>query len=220
VSETLTASAAVHHEADDHAHPTVTGISNEKLAMWLFLGTECMLFGGLISTYMLYKNRPVGSGEGVAGVEGLAGSPTRVSELFDIPFTSASSFVLLASSLTMVFAVSSAMRKDQARMRLWLVTTAVLGGVFVGGQIYEFTAFVKEGLGFTSNVAASAFFTLTGFHGVHVTLGILMLLFTAGLSLRGRLPDSKAEAVEIVGLYWHFVDVVWILIFTVVYLIK
>jgi len=76
------------------------------------------------------------------------------------------------------------------------------------------------GAGFTSSVSSSAFLTLTGFHGVHVTIGILMLLTTLGLSLRGRLPRRKAESVEIVGLYWHFVDVVWILIFTVVYLIK
>jgi heme/copper-type cytochrome/quinol oxidase subunit 3 len=85
--------------------------------------------------------------------------------------------------------------------------------------VYEFTTFVREGLGYTTNVASSAFFTLTGFHGVHVTIGIIMLLTTIGLSLSGRIKRSNAEAVEIVGLYWHFVDVVWILIFTVVYLI-
>ena len=96
----------------------------------------------------------------------------------------------------------------------------IIGAVFISGQVYEFTAFVKEGMGFTTNVAASAFFTLTGFHGVHVSLGILMLMSLFVMSLRGRLPVERAETVEIVGLYWHFVDVVWILIFTVVYLIK
>jgi heme/copper-type cytochrome/quinol oxidase subunit 3 len=206
-----------HSEEHHEAHPTVTGISNEKLGMWVFLGSECLMFGGLISTYMLYKNRP-GSLTSVRGRE-IASSPIRPSALFDIPFTSVSSFILLASSLTMVFAVSAANRRDPKMMRLWLATTAVLGSLFVGGQVYEFTTFVREGLGYTTNVASSAFYTLTGFHGVHVSIGILMLVSLIGLSLKGKLPVARAEVVEIIGLYWHFVDVVWILIFTVVYLI-
>ena len=222
MTETLAPPADTdHHDApghaaahsDDHAHVTTTGISNEKLAMWIFLSSECLLFGGLISTYLLYKNRP-------GQIPGLGGSATRVSEKFDIPFTSASSFILLASSLTMVFAVSAANRKDASQLRLWLGTTAALGATFVGGQIYEFTSFVREGLGYTSNVASSAFYTLTGFHGVHVTFGILMLLVALGMSVKGRLDPERAESVEILGLYWHFVDVVWILIFTIVYLIR
>jgi heme/copper-type cytochrome/quinol oxidase subunit 3 len=124
------------------------------------------------------------------------------------------------SSLTMVLAVAAVQRGDLRRMRIWLVTTALLGAFFISGQVYEFTVFVKEGMGFTTNAASSAFYALTGFHGAHVTFGIIMLLSTVVLSLRGRIDQSRAEAVEIVGLYWHFVDVVWILIFTVVYLIK
>jgi cytochrome c oxidase subunit 3/cytochrome o ubiquinol oxidase subunit 3 len=186
---------------------TYTGLTNEKLAMWLFLGTECLLFGGLISTYLLYKTRAVG------------GTPVP-HDLYDIPFTSVSSFVLLMSSLTMVLAVTAIARGDQRNTRVWLLTTALLGSIFIAGQVYEFTSFVKEGMGFTTNVAASAFFTLTGFHGVHVSLGIIMLMSLFVMSLRGRLPNERAETVEIIGLYWHFVDVVWILIFTVVYLIK
>jgi heme/copper-type cytochrome/quinol oxidase subunit 3 len=199
-------------------HHTNTGISNEKLGMWLFLGSECLLFGGLISTYLLYKNRPGTVILKLATKGAAVGSPIRISKLFDIPFTSVSSFVLLASSLTMVFAVLAASRDQMDKLRLWLGTTALLGAVFIGGQVYEFTSFVKEGLGFTSNVSSSAFFTLTGFHGVHVTLGIVMLLSCIALTFRARKPS--AEAIEIVGLYWHFVDVIWILIFTVVYLIK
>ena len=189
----------------DH-HITNTGISNSKLAMWVFLGSECLLFGGLISTFLLYKHN------------NLAGGPTP-HELYDLELTSISSFVLLMSSLTMVLAVSAIQRGEHARLRLWLVTTAILGSVFISGQVYEFQVFVKEGMGFTTNAASSAFFTLTGFHGVHVTLGIVMLLSTVFLSLAGRIPQARAESVEIVGLYWHFVDVVWVLIFTVVYLI-
>lgn len=199
-------------------HHTATGISNEKLAMWTFLGSETLLFGGLISTYLLYKNRP-GAITNTAG-EVVGAVTDRISEHFDILFTSASSFVLLASSLTMVFAVVAAQRNDPGRLRLWLGATASLGAVFVGGQIYEFTAFYREGFGYTKNVSTSAFFTLTGFHGVHVTIGILMLVVLMMLSFKGRLPHSRAESVEIIGLYWHFVDVVWIVIFTVIYLIK
>jgi cytochrome c oxidase subunit 3/cytochrome o ubiquinol oxidase subunit 3 len=184
---------------------TQTGVSNEKLAMWVFLGSECLLFGGLISTYMLYKET--------------AHTGPRPHDLYDIPFTSVSSFVLLMSSMTMVLALSAIQRGDHRRLRVWLVATAVLGATFISGQVYEFTSFVKEGMGYTTNTAASAFYTLTGFHGVHVSLGIVMLMSLFVMSLRGRLPESKAEIVEIVGLYWHFVDVVWILIFTVVYLI-
>jgi len=198
-------------------HHTVTGISNEKLGMWLFLGSECLLFGGLISTYLLYKNRPGALRIPEASAGARVGSPVRISELFDIPFTSVSSFVLLASSLTMVFAVTAAARHDESRLRLWLSTTAGLGALFIGGQVYEFTSFVKEGLGYTSNVSSSAFYTLTGFHGVHVTLGIVMLLSCVALTFRARKPTP--ESIEIVGLYWHFVDIIWILIFTVIYLI-
>jgi len=119
-------------------HHTNTGISNEKLAMWLFLGSECLLFGGLISTYLLYKNRPGALIFKDASEGARAGSPVRISELFDIPFTSVSSFVLLASSLTMVFAVTAAARNEQSRLRLWLGATAGLRAGFIGGPGYEF----------------------------------------------------------------------------------
>jgi heme/copper-type cytochrome/quinol oxidase subunit 3 len=197
-------------EADAHAptahieHDTNTGISNTKLAMWLFLASECLLFGGLITTYILYRNP----------LEG----PTS-EDIFDIPFTSTSSFVLLMSSLTMVLAVSAIERGDHQRLRVWLGATAALGATFIAGQVYEFTVFYREGLGFTTSRFSSAFYTLTGFHGVHVTIGIIMLMSMLLLSLRGKLPEHRSETVEVVGLYWHFVDIVWILIFAVVYLV-
>ncbi len=193
------------HEEPGHGHATATGLSNEKLAMWVFLGSDCLLFGGLISTYLLLRHRSVG---------GLGPK-----DVFDIPFTSVSSFVLLMSSLTMALAVASIVRGDVRRNRVWLGTTAMLGAVFIGGQVYEFTTFYREGLGYTTNIFGSAFYTLTGFHGVHVSVGIIMLMSLLVMSLRGNLGPEKAEAVEIVGLYWHFVDIVWILIFTIVYLI-
>ena len=185
---------------------TATGLDNRKLGMWAFLGSECLFFGSLITSYLLYRGRS------------LPGTPTP-KDVYDIPYTSVSSFVLLMSSLTMVLALAAIQRDDHHRTRTWLLTTALLGSVFVGGQVYEFTKFYSEGLKLQTNLFGSSFFVLTGFHGVHVTLGIVMLLSLVGLSLRGNLPQSKAEVVEIAGLYWHFVDIVWIVIFTVVYLI-
>lgn len=195
-------------EADhlaDHGHHSATGLSNNKLAMWLFLGSECLLFGGLISTYMLYRGR-------------VQNGP-HPSQIYDIPFTSVSSFVLLMSSLTMVLAVSSAQRRDDAKTNLWLLITALLGATFIGGQVYEFTTFYREGLGFTTSLFGSSFYALTGFHGVHVSLGIIMLLSLMGIIKKGKITGDKAEVVELIGLYWHFVDIVWIIIFTLVYLI-
>jgi heme/copper-type cytochrome/quinol oxidase subunit 3 len=191
--------------AEHEGHVTNTGVSNEKLAMWGFLASECLLFGALISTYFLYRGRS------------LSGPTPK--QIYDIPYTSISSFVLLMSSLTMVLALAAIQRGDHRRLRLWLLATALLGTTFIGGQVYEFTSFIHEGLTVRTNLFGSSFFVLTGFHGVHVTLGIVMLLSLAGLSARGKLPQSKAEVIEIAGLYWHFVDIVWIVIFTVVYLI-
>ncbi len=224
--------AASHHDDhhDDHGgHRTSLGLSNMKLAFWLFLGSECLLFGALISTYLLSKARFIT--EVVAGNPNVVGTmpdgtlmaefaeTQSVEPMFDIPFTSLSSFVLLMSSLAMVLAHSAVSRGDYRNTRIWLATTALLGSLFIGGQVYEFTAFYREGLTFTNNLFGSAFFTLTGFHGVHVSGGILMLVSLLFLSFRGKLNADRAETVELVGLYWHFVDVVWVLIFTIVYLI-
>ncbi|CAB4614710.1 unannotated protein [freshwater metagenome] len=196
------------HTADhsaDNAHHSSTGLSNNKLAMWLFLGSECLLFGGLISTYMLYRGRVING--------------PHPSQIYDIPFTSASSFVLLMSSLTMVLAVSAAQRKDDKNTNLWLIVTALLGSTFIAGQVYEFTTFYREGLGFTTSLFGSSFYSLTGFHGVHVSIGVIMLLSTMGIIKKNKITGNKAEVVELIGLYWHFVDIVWIVIFTLVYLI-
>jgi heme/copper-type cytochrome/quinol oxidase subunit 3 len=189
-----------------HVPQTATGLDNRKLGMWAFLGSECLFFGALISTYLLYRGRSV--------------QGPFPNEVYDIPYTSVSSFVLLMSSLTMVLALNAIQRGDHRRLRAWLLATALLGITFVGGQVFEFTVFVNEGLTLSRNLFGSSFFMLTGFHGAHVTVGILMLLTLFGTSLAGRLPTERALRVELVGLYWHFVDIVWIVIFTVVYLIR
>lgn len=188
--------------ADAHADlPTV-----RKVAMWVFLGSECVFFGSLISTFLLYRTRTLDG-------------PTA-EELFNIPFTSASSFILLMSSLTMVLAHNANERRDPRATRIWLGATALLGSTFLAGQVFEFTEFVHEGLTLSTSPFGSSFFVLTGFHGAHVAVGVLMLTAMVLMSLSGRLRREEGMNVELVGLYWHFVDVVWIVIFTVVYLLQ
>jgi heme/copper-type cytochrome/quinol oxidase subunit 3 len=188
-----------------HHLPTSTGLDSRKLLMWLFLASDCMFFGSLIGTFMVYKGRSV-----------VGPSPH---EIFDIPYTSVSAFVLLMSSLTMVLALAAIQRGDPARLRVWLITTALLGSVFIGGQYYEFHVFYQEGLTLQHSLFGSSFFTLTGFHGAHVTIGIFWLLYMTAVSWTGRLNADQPLYIEIAGLYWHFVDIVWIVIFTVVYLL-
>ena len=183
---------------------TTLGVDNRKLAMWVFLGSEFMFFGAFITGYLLYLG-DTGQGPGV--------------ELFDIPFTSISSFVLLMSSLTMVLAHHAHTQRDMRRFRLWILATALQGLVFISGQVYEFTKFVNEGLIITDSPFASAFYVLTGFHGLHVTLGIVMLLALFAMSFTGKIKADQDLKTEIIGLYWHFVDIVWVLIFVIVYLI-
>jgi len=188
------------------AHHTSTGLDSRKIAFWAFIGSECLLFGSLIATYLVYEGRSV------------SGPTTH--EILNIPLTSLSTFDLLMSSLAMVLALAAVQRGDRVWARVWLGTTALLGAIFLGFQVYEFQHFVHEGLGFTTNLFGSTFFTLTGFHGAHVFVGVLWLLTLLVRSFQNKLGPEKAMNVEIAGLYWHFVDVVWIVIFTVVYLIQ
>lgn len=188
--------------------PTSTGIDSRKLMMWTFLASDCMFFGSLIATYMIYRGRTADIGKG-----------PFPHELLDIPYTSISAFVLLMSSLTMVLALSAIQRGDQRGLRVWVLATALLGTVFLGGQFFEFSSFHEEGLGLSTNLFGASFFTLTGFHGAHVTVGVIMLLSLFIVSLRGGVRQDQSINVEIIALYWHFVDIVWIIIFTLVYLL-
>jgi heme/copper-type cytochrome/quinol oxidase subunit 3 len=200
-----------HHEVvphTDHAAQTNTGVSNNKLAIWMFIASEALFFGAFLATYFLYRGRDAQFLKG----------PTP-SELLNIPFTSVTTFVLLMSSLTMVLALDAIRRGLHRQFRVWILATALFGLTFIGGQLYEFTEFYREGLHLSTNLFGSTFFILTGLHGAHVVIGIVWLLSLWARSMQGRLPTEKAEAVEISGLYWHFVDVVWIVIFTAVYLV-
>jgi heme/copper-type cytochrome/quinol oxidase subunit 3 len=195
------------HSGGGHGHEG-TGIENRKLMMWLFLASDCMFFGSLIATYMIYRNR--------TGELGVGPFPQ---DLIDIPFTSVSAFVLLMSSLTMVLSLGSLQRGRIRNSRIWLAATAILGLTFLGGQVFEFTEFYHYGLTLQGNIFGSTFFTLTGFHGLHVAVGVLWLLALLFVSLRGGLKAENSVTLEIAGLYWHFVDIVWIIIFTLVYLL-
>jgi heme/copper-type cytochrome/quinol oxidase subunit 3 len=157
----------------------------------------------------------------------------HIPAILNIPVTSQSTFVLLMSSLAMVLALAAVENKDKplpanaglgdkilASSKLWLFMTALMGATFLGYQAYEFTSFVKEGLTIKTNLFGSSFFTLTGFHGAHVSAGVLWLLTLLAIDFKRGLGPKDALIVDICALYWHFVDVVWIAIFTLVYLIK
>ena len=189
----------------DTGHATTTGLSNNKLAMWLFLGSECLLFGG--------------SDLDVHALPGPHSGSLGPDQIYDIPFTSVSA-LRAADELADDGAggVGGEAGTTTAQHQAVAAHTALLGATFVGGQVYEFTAFYREGLGFTTSLFGVSFYTLTGFHGVHVTVGIIMLLSLVRDLAADRIR-GPAEVVELVGLYWHFVDIVWIVIFTLVYLI-
>jgi heme/copper-type cytochrome/quinol oxidase subunit 3 len=196
------------HEAGHHESPHVgaTGLDHRKLGIWVFIGSECLFFGTLLSTYMVYRGR---------SLEG-----PYPQDILNVPLITVSTFVLLTSSLTMVLGVAAIQARDVRLARRWLLATAALGGVFLAGQVYEFNHFVHEGLGLTTNLFAATFYVMVGFHGVHVSVGVIWLSVLAYLLARGRLGAGDEALVDMAGLYWHFVDVVWIAIFTLVYLIQ
>jgi heme/copper-type cytochrome/quinol oxidase subunit 3 len=194
------------HDAHALHPPTATGLSNWKLGFWVFIGSETLFFGTLIATYLVYE------GQSVTG-------PTP-HEILDIPLTTISTFVLLMSSLAMVLALDKTSKGDRKGAAIWLLGTATLGTLFLGFQAYEFTHFYHEGLRLDTNLFGSTFFVLTGFHGAHVTVGVIWLLALFVEALRDRLKPTDALKVEVCGLYWHFVDVVWIVIFMLIYLLS
>lgn len=194
-----TTDAAVHPEPN-------TGVNNKKLGMWVFLASECMLFGTLIGTYIVYV------GQSVTG--------PLPHDLFDIPLTTLFTFVLLTSSLTVVLADQAARQGNVGKLRLWLAATVLLGLSFLGFQAFEYSHFMEEGLFLKTNLFGSTFYVLTGFHGVHVSIGVIWFLSLLISSLRGNKRAVNATNVELAGLYWHFVDIVWIVVFGVVYLMS
>ena len=210
-------------------HYTSTGLDNRKIAIWAFIGSECMLFVSLISTYLIYKGRSItGPFPHQAWTDPSTGHVFK--PILNIPVTSVSTFVLLMSSLAMVLALAAVENRNVPKRtlgekilgssKLWLFMTALLGATFLGFQAFEFTSFVHEGLTIQTNLFGSSFFTLTGFHGAHVTAGVIWLLSLLMIDFKRGLGPEDVLSVDIAALYWHFVDVVWIAIFTLVYLIR
>lgn len=195
------------HAVLDNPHEMgCTGLPHRKIMMWAFLASDCMFFGSLIATYLVYR--------------GHSTAHPLPEDIFDIPLTSTSSFVLLLSSWLMVLALSAVQRGDLFKFRLWTLGVAFFGSIFLGFQIYEFKHFVDAGLTLKQNLFGSTFFVLTGTHGCHVAIGVLWLMSLFFYSFIGGVTKERALDVEIAGLYWHFVDIVWIVIFTAVYLLE
>jgi len=204
------------HAASPAHVDTSTGLDSRKMAFWTFIGSECLLFGSLIATYMAYKGRSL--------------TPPYPHDItinghfykgtLNILLTSFSTFILLMSSVAMVFALYNVQRGVRKWATFWLFMTALGGSIFLGCQVFEFTEFYHEGMTLQSNLFGTTFFVLTGFHGAHVTVGIIYLITLGVMSMRGRIGPERTLNVEIAGLYWHFVDVIWIVIFPLVYLIK
>lgn len=181
------------------------GPDNQKLGIWILIGSEVVFFSALIVTYIVLRGRSV--------------TGPLPQQVLDIPLTAANTFVLICSSLTMVSALAAIRVGLHRRMQFLLVATLVLGLTFLIGQAYEFTSLAKHGLSLSVNLFGASFFTLTGFHGAHVLAGVIWIGFVLARSFRGGITQEKHSSVELVGLYWHFVDLVWIIIFTIVYLI-
>jgi cytochrome c oxidase subunit 3 len=202
------------------------GVYNMKLGMWVFLLSEVMFFTSLIGSYVILR---------FAHPEHFA-NPGVV---LNVPLTALNTFFLICSSVSMVKAFAAIQKGDQAGLKKWLLVTIVIGSVFVGIQAVEYTILLGEH--FTPNAELYAplgrgvhdaaapvvggplygatFYTMTGFHGAHVTIGVLCLIFVLIRAMRGAYTQANHAGVEIIGLYWHFVDLVWIILFTIVYLI-
>ncbi|MEV2886092.1 cytochrome (ubi)quinol oxidase subunit III [Paenibacillus larvae] len=177
---------------------------NKVLGFWLFLGGETVLFGCLFATYLALRNS-VGDGK-------------TSDELFQLPMIALATFLLLTSSLTSVFAVMALHRHRLQSMLRWLAISVVLGLAFLGLEIYEFVEYEHEGHGFTTSAFSTSFYSLVGFHGAHVLFGILWISLLIIQGSKKGLTTVTAPKFYIAALYWHFIDVVWVFIFTVVYL--
>ncbi|MHC4846037.1 MAG: cytochrome c oxidase subunit 3 [Planctomycetota bacterium] len=192
-----------------------------KVGMWIFIAQDGMAFGGLLLAYALLRifspDWPV---------------PT---DILGIGLTATATFILICSSVSMVMAVDASQKADKGRTVLWLLVTIVGGLTFLGIQAYEYTMLASHGIGFTTstfeytpgvvsdvnNLFGSTFYVVTGFHGAHVTAGVIYLICILIGTLKGKYTKGgmSYSPVELVGLFWHFVDLVWILVFTFIYLL-
>lgn len=200
---------ALEHVVDEahteavHAE-TSTGLDHRKLVIWVFIASETIFFAALMATYLVYRGK-------TPFAEGL--------EHLDLNVAAANTFILLSSSLTMVLSLQAIENGKKTRMIVLLIATAVLGGLFLGGQAFEYNELIKNQISLDTNLFGATFFTLTGFHGAHVFVGVLWIIALIVRALRGGISEHNHLAVELGGLYWHFVDLVWVVLFTIIYLI-
>ncbi|MBX5467512.1 MAG: cytochrome c oxidase subunit 3 [Firmicutes bacterium] len=189
-------------------HPVETEMpaapDNSVLGVWIWLSAESLFFASLIATFLLLHNQTNG-GPGLG-------------RLIDLQLTFIATVTLLSSSLTMALGYAQVLKGNLGGFRFWLVVTALLGLGFAGMQAFEFHHLYTQGFSLSSSPAGSAFFTLTGFHGLHVLFGAFWLISLLAFSFKKEFVEEAAVKVKVLGLYWHFVDVVWVIIFTVVYL--
>lgn len=177
---------------------------NKITGFWLFLGGETVLFGTLFAAYLTLRNEING------------GVPAN--ELFDFALVAIATALLLTSSLTSVFALQAMHAHNKKALVNWLIATMVLGAGFLGLEIYEFVHYAHLGHTFNASAFSTSFYTLVGFHGAHVAFGLLWAGSVLYQLLARGLNTTTAPKVYLFGMYWHFIDVVWVFIFTVVYL--
>ena len=182
------------------------GVYNEKLGMWVFLGSEIMFFTALIGSYVILRFAHPSSWKARG-------------EVLNIPVTAVNTFLLICSSVTMVKAFAAAQDGIQRALRQWLLATVLIGAAFVGVQVYEYWHLIEKGFVPSEGLYGTTFYTMTGFHGFHVTIGVICMMFVTWRAFQGKYTATDHRGVEVIGLYWHFVDLVWIILFTIVYLI-
>jgi cytochrome c oxidase subunit III len=191
--------------AEEHHKPG--GISSSLLGMVLFIASEVMFFGGLFGAYFTIRS---------AATQW----PPEGTPHLETWYAAILTTILVSSSVTMQFGVWAIRRNDQRRLLLWLVVTLVLGLAFLAGQANEYRMLIEEGMTLSSGVFGSTFFTLTGFHGAHVAGGACFILIVLLRARSGQFTARYHDTVEMASYYWHFVDVVWIGLFSTIYLLR
>ena len=166
--------------------------------------TDCLLFASLFATFIVLRN-------------GTAGGPSGA-ELFDMPFIMTETLLLLTSSFTIGLALLALHRRDRAQTIGWLLVTGALGAVFLGMELYEFSVLIHEGATWQRSAFLSAYFSLVGTHGLHILFGLVWVVVSVLLVLRRGFTPKTITSITLLSLFWHFLDIVWIFIFTIVYL--
>jgi len=190
----------------DHPENTTLEGKNKFVGFWLFLGGETVTFASLFATYLALKNK------------GPSGMEFTTEGLFELPLVFIMTMLLLTSSLTSVYAMYHMKNYNFKAMQAWLAVTVLLGLAFLGFEIYEFNHYVHLGFTFNQSAFSSAFFLLVGTHGAHVVVGLGWIILLMVRNAKRGLNLYNAPKYYLASLYWHFIDVVWVFIFTVVYL--